>query len=287
MALAHIPGDAPEVLTVAASPAPTDTIFTVSDGTNLVASQWINVEVGGTFERGKILTVVGDVVTLVSALSGAPDTPGEVRNTRELITISDTQKLGVYNALTVDDVSGGDMTYLPAGTKIHVPEVGLYRLSTATGITPDGKYAIDATNSTNEHLLEVLGTEAVEELIETHTGALQAQIDDLQLALDTLTDQPSGAVAVRTWIINQTLTFGAIAATTDSDGFAAVAPGFIPDLRATDAITVTPPRLPAGIALIGWWAHGNSVAIRLRNTSAGSVTVAAGVFTIKIERPVE
>jgi len=288
MALDHIPGIAPEILTVSASPAPTSTTFTVSSATNLVAGQWLNIEVGGTLERGKISSIAGNQITLVSALSAAPDVPGEVRNTRELITISDTQKLGVYNALTGDEAAGGDMTYLPAGVKIHVPGLGIYRLSSATGITPDGKYTLDAAGSTNEHLLEVLGTEAAEELIQAHAGALLNQIEELQAEIDTLTALPAGAVRTSTWIFQMTaVASSSLAASTDLEIVLTPAPTLIPDLRGTDALTVTPAPLLAGLAQVGAWISAGAIIVRLRNTSGGAITPGLLRFTIKLERPVE
>jgi hypothetical protein len=155
----------PEVLTVSASPAPTTTVFTVSNATNLIEDQFINIQVGGAgnYQRRQITGKTGNQITVSPALSSAPDVPGAVLNGRELLVNDKLNGSGTFNC---DDVNSfGDMAYAPAGLKHFVPNLGIYQLLGASGITPDGKYAIDATNSSLEHVLHTLGTDAAEELI--------------------------------------------------------------------------------------------------------------------------
>ncbi len=133
----------PEVLTVSASPAPTTTVFTVSSATNLLEGQWILIQVNSAFERGQILDITGSVVTLASALTDTPDTPGEVRNGRVLILNSTLNAGGLFNADAASDLEGMDMTYAPAGIKYLIPDAGD---GTPCGIyrwIPDGSDLID------------------------------------------------------------------------------------------------------------------------------------------------
>lgn len=138
-------GQSPISLTVSASPTPTAAQFTVSDDTDLIAEQFILVKVGGDFERTKIESKPGSNVLNVNtgtyALTGAPDTPGEVRSSRSLILTSTENLKGVFNADDVADLQTVDTTYAPNGLKYTTRDTGtVYGLNSSAssgGITPN------------------------------------------------------------------------------------------------------------------------------------------------------
>jgi hypothetical protein len=179
----------------------------VSDGTNLVAGQYINVEVSSSFERGKISTVVGDVVTLTSALSGAPDTPGEVRNTRQLIVASDIQKLGVYIADDIASLKSVDITYAPNGLKYQVTGKGIYRYASGSGATADDLLVVAPTAGSGRWLLEevsVQNTAYSAGMLEAADLTALAAISDAALSSGQLARVP--AIGIYRWQTGTSLT---------------------------------------------------------------------------------
>lgn len=160
----EFPGQAPTTTTVESSPSPTTTVFTVADATDLIEGQWINVQVSSSLERAKISSISSNEITLTSALSGVPDTPGEVRSTRTLIKTSTMQGAGVFNADDVADLKGEDFTYAPAGLKHFVPELGIYQYDPNSSDTGDDELVIDPTTGPGRTLLVIPAIEYVKHL---------------------------------------------------------------------------------------------------------------------------
>lgn len=136
-------GENPIVLTVLSSPAPTSSVFTVNSATDLRVDQYFNVKVGGNFERGRILSIASDQITTYDPLTAPPDTPGEVRSTRQLITTSKENSKGVYNADDVADLKTVNTTYAPNGLKYMMQDTGLI-------------YQFDPASSAEENLYSVV-----------------------------------------------------------------------------------------------------------------------------------
>lgn len=165
-------GQTPISLTVSASPTPTASQFTVSDDTDLVAEQFILVKVGGDFERTKIESKPGSNVLNVNtgayALSGAPDTPGEVRSTRSLVRTSTENLKGIYPAANIADLKTVDTTYASSGLKYIVQDLGhIYELDTGSSATADDVRIIAPTTGPGRWFMLVRG-----ELIVTHLEKL-------------------------------------------------------------------------------------------------------------------
>lgn len=150
-------GQAPEVLTVSASPAPTSTVFTVSSATNLRDDQWIEVQVGGSgnYERTQITNIATNALTVSPALSTAPDQPGAVLNSRELTVKSRLNNGSVFNAATVAELKAVDTTYAPNGLKYLIDSTALYKLDTGSSATGDDYLVIDPTTGPGRWLLQI------------------------------------------------------------------------------------------------------------------------------------
>ena len=124
-------GENPEELTVEASPTPTNTVFTVSSATNLLVDQYILVEVASAYQRAQITNIAGNALT-VTGLSGAPDTPGSVINSRELIKRDMLNSSALLNASSPAELKVVDITRAPNGLKYLVNGHGIYTYRSAS-----------------------------------------------------------------------------------------------------------------------------------------------------------
>lgn len=129
-------GQSPEELTVSASPTPTSTVFTVSDATNLLVNQYILVEVSAAYQRAQITNKSGNILT-VTGLSGAPDTPGSVLNSRELVKRDLLNSGALLNAASLSELRAVDITRAPNGLKYLVPGYGVYTYRPSSSKTED------------------------------------------------------------------------------------------------------------------------------------------------------
>lgn len=278
------PGYAPEILTVSASPTPTSTVFTVSSATNLIVGQWINVKVSSAFQRAKITNISSNQLT-VTGLSGAPDTPGEVRNTRTLIAVSHIQSAGLFEAADVADLKTVDTTYAPAGLKYVLQTGEIYRWQTGTGLTADDDAIV--TSDYSGQWVKISGSSQNDLDLTEQVGELQAQINDQRIILDKLVTPVLGSVLTDIYLIPIVTTYASISATTDNDLTIPIVPGYMTELNPyLDSVSVSLPILPAGIAFCGAWIgiDSKSIVIRLRNNSGGAITIGRVNFIIKIER---
>lgn len=154
-------GASPELLTVSVSPSPTATGFTVSSAANLVAAtvdhpgQFILVKVAGVHQRAQIQSIIGNAITLVSPLSGAPDTPGEVVNSRELIGKASLNNSAVFNASSVADLKTVNTTQARSGLKYQIAGIGLYQLNKGSAATADDYTVIAPTTGDGRWILQV------------------------------------------------------------------------------------------------------------------------------------
>lgn len=224
-------GQSPESLTVSASPAPTSTVFTVNDATNLLAGQYIQVQVSSAYETKQILSKAGNAITLASALSGAPDVPGSVLNSRQLMKKSILLNGGVFGASSVSDLKTVDTTRAPDGLKYLIADIGMYRLNKASSATADDCQIIAPTTGTGRWIFQ-MGNGA-----QTVTGssvALNANgdyISNKTSGLQTLTLPTTAAAGTRIriygrgvggWSIaqntNQLIHFGSAVTTTGTGG---------------------------------------------------------------------
>lgn len=168
MTTGNIWGDAPLELTVDASPTPTATVFTVSDATDLLEGQFINVEVGGDYERTKIESISGDQLTVNSgtyALSGAPDSPGSVISSRQLITNEMLIKGFTGHAADRATVEAYDMEHINQEIKVFVEEfpAGIFIFRPSSALVVDGDRVLSATNKPNGRWEKVLGADSYSE----------------------------------------------------------------------------------------------------------------------------
>lgn len=193
-------GETPEELTVSASPTPTTTVFTVSDGTNLVEKQYILVKVSGVYLRAKIATggVSGNVVTLAAALSGAPDTPGSVLNSRELIKRDDLVKAGMFRADDPGDLGSVDVTRALDGMKYFVSQKGAYRRDASSARPADGELVKDPNSGSGQWLWETdNGNLAGAHLAPLIFDSLPCVTSTVDFAsMNTLTGASSSAITV-------------------------------------------------------------------------------------------
>lgn len=273
------PGYAPEILTVSASPTPTSTIFTVSSATNLVQDQWINVEVSSVFERAKITGITGNQLT-VTGLSGAPDVPGEVRNTRSLIAVSHIQGAGVFEASDVADLKTVDTTYAPTGIKYTIPNAGLHRLQ--TNLSADEMTVFDATTGPGSWALDNPSVDLVESMIQEYLTPLFAEIDQLRSEVDRL--NALSVNTLETIIIREDLSITILTTGTGTEILIQVVPAILTELRATDMVSIQSFPVPVGIVVGAVSLQGNYVSIRIWNPTAGSITPGIIPIVIKIQR---
>lgn len=147
----------PELLTVSASPTPTSTQFTVSSAGNLLVKQYILVKVSGAFQRAQITAIAGNALT-VAGLTGTPDTPGEVRNGRQLIKNATLNAGAVLNAASATDLKTVNTTYAPAGLKYLLTDTArLYRFDPTSSATGNDVTVIAPTTGPGRWLLVNLG----------------------------------------------------------------------------------------------------------------------------------
>lgn len=154
-------GASPEILTVSASPPPTTTGFTVSNATNLLPTtvdhpgQYILVKVAGVHQRAQIQSIVGNAITLTAPLSGVPDTPGEVVNSRELIAKDKLNSQAVFHAADATDLKTVNTTRAKDNLKYYIPNVGMYRFSSSSTATGDDYRVITPTAGPGRFLLDL------------------------------------------------------------------------------------------------------------------------------------
>lgn len=275
------PGSAPEILTVSASPTPTSTVFTVSSATNLIQGQWINVEVSAAFERAKITGITGNQLT-VTGLSGAPDVPGEVRNTRTLIAVSHIQGAGVFNASTVADLKTVDATYAPSGLKYNIPQGAVLGFNTVSGLTSDELSVFAPTTGTGQWVTESPSINLVESMIQEYCSPLLDEIEQLRIEVDRL--NTLSAYAIEYYIITERPNIGILTTGTGTELLFPVVPAILTELRETDRISIQSFPLPAGVLVGGVSLQGGNISVRIHNPTAGSITPGVTPITMKIER---
>jgi len=248
-------GKAPEILTVAASPAPTNQIFTVSSATNLAEGLWILVKVGSNFEEGKIASLSGNQVTLAAPLSGAPAVPGEVRNVRVLLSNRLFNGMGLFNADSVADLPTIDTTYAPEGLKYHVKDVGPYRWQSGSSLTAGGEDIVNS-NYTGQWVKQETSGGAGDEGLTTW---LALQVLELRDQIKKLQDKQPIHLTIPA-------TIGIIAATT-----ATTLKVPLPYMESAYGVVLTSlPILNQKLVLCGWCADMPSgyLYLRLYNTDA-------------------
>lgn len=275
------PGSAPEILTVSASPTPTSTVFTVSSATNLIVGQWINVEVSADFERAKITGITGNQLT-VTGLSGAPDVPGEVRNTRALIAISHIQQAGLFEASDIADLKTVDTTYAPTGLKYSIAQGAILGFSTVAGLTSDEMSVFAPTTGSGQWITENPSIELVESMIQEYVSPLLAEIDQLRTEVDRL--NTLSAYSIEYYVLTERPNIGILTTGTGTELLIPVVPAILTELRESDRVTLQSFPLPAGIVVGGVSLQGGFVSIKIWNPTAGSITPGITPIIIKIER---
>lgn len=275
------PGYAPEILTVSASPTPTSTVFTVSSATNLIIGQWINVKVSSAFQRAKIANISSNQLT-VTGLSGAPDTPGEVRNTRTLIAVSHIQSAGVFNASTVPDLKTVDTSYAPTGLKYSIAQGAVLGFNTVSGLTSDELSVFAPTTGSGQWITENPSIDLVESLIQEYVSPLLNELEQLRAEVDRLS-----SLSVHTFetiIVRDTLYIPQLTTGTGTEITVQVAPTLLTELRASDMVSLQSFPVPVGIVVGGVSLQGGNVSIKIWNPTAGSITPGFVPVIIKIER---
>jgi hypothetical protein len=145
--------------TVSASPTPTTTVFTVASSTGFYEQTWIQVLVSAVYERTKISSIVGNVITVSPALSGAPDAPGSVEDRGELLTNERLNELvdGINdNTSAVSSVSssskfGGGIHGTGQLGSLSNPSATITAVAGATGlITGTVRYRVTFFNLSGE-----------------------------------------------------------------------------------------------------------------------------------------
>lgn len=275
------PGYSPEILTVSASPTPTSTVFTVSSATNLIVGQWINVQVASVFERAKITNIATNQLT-VTGLSGAPDAPGSIRNTRTLIAVSHIQGAGVFNASTVADLKTVDTTYAPTGLKYSIAQGAVLGFNTVSVLASDELSVFAPTTGTGKWIAENPSIDLVESMIQEYVSPLLSEIDQLRTEVDRL--NALSAYAIEHYIITERPNIGILTTGTGTELLIPVVPAILSELRESDRVSIQSFPLPAGVLVGGVSLQGGNVSIRIHNPTAGSITPGITPIIIKIER---
>lgn len=149
--------------TVSASPTPTTTGCTVADVGTFRIGMAIYVDVSSSPERTFITGITGSALTFSPALSGVPDTGGDVVSYHQAIFNDKLNESALWREATTVSLRAVDTTGMEDGARCIVEDLGIYRLDLAGTGTDDDHKIIDPTTGPGRWFLEVFGPEWVQD----------------------------------------------------------------------------------------------------------------------------